>query len=92
MSTKLGEPHSFSALTRDLSPERRERIELLPAQGFSLTQHTLAKTLDVKQAEISKIETRRHRGDLQVRAVFPRHAGAHGQREPASGPAAVAVS
>ena len=57
-SVKLGEPHCFSALINDLSPESRERIERLLAQGFSLTQHTLARILDVKQAEISKIETR----------------------------------
>jgi hypothetical protein len=54
----LGEPHCFSALIKDLSPESRERIEVRLAQGFSLTQHTLARILDVKQAEISKIEPR----------------------------------
>ena len=32
-------------------------VEGLPGLLDALTQHTLAKTLDVKQAEISKIET-----------------------------------
>ena len=73
---------SFSALTKDLGPERRVRIEL--RRAFSLTQDTLARTLNVKQAEISKIENRADMlmstlrnfvqamgGDLEVRAVFP---------------------
>ena len=87
---------SFSELTKDLSHERRERIEQRKEQlrqemtlaelrkAFSLTQDTLAKTLNVKQAEISKIENRADMlmstlrnyvqamgGDLEVRAVFP---------------------
>ena len=87
---------SFSELTKDLSPERRERIEQRKEQlrqemtlaelrrAFSLTQDTLARTLKVKQAEISKIENRADMlmstlrnfvqamgGDLEVRAVFP---------------------
>ena len=87
---------SFSELTKDLSPERRERIEQRKEQlreemtlselrkAFLLTQDTLATTLNVKQAEISKIETRADMlmstlrnfvqamgGDLEVRAVFP---------------------
>ena len=87
---------SFSELTKDLSPERRERIEQRKEQlrqemtlaelrrAFSLTQDTLAKNLNVKQAEISKIENRADMlmstlrnfvqamgGDLEVRAVFP---------------------
>lgn len=87
---------SFSKLTKDLSPERRERIEQRKEQlrqemtlaelrrAFSLTQDTLAKNLNVKQAEISKIENRADMlmstlrnfvqamgGDLEVRAVFP---------------------
>ena len=87
---------SFSELTKNLSPERRERIEQRKEQlrqeitlaelrrAFSLTQDTLAKTLNVKQAEISKIENRADMlmstlrnfvqamgGDLEVRAVFP---------------------
>ena len=87
---------SFSELTKDFSPERRERIEQRKEQlrqemtlaelrkAFSLTQDTLAKTLNVKQAEISKIENRADMlmstlrnfvqamgGDLEVRAVFP---------------------
>jgi DNA-binding XRE family transcriptional regulator len=61
---------SFSALTKDLGPERRVRIEQRKEQlrqemtlaelrrAFSLTQDTLARTLNVKQAEISKIENR----------------------------------
>jgi DNA-binding XRE family transcriptional regulator len=87
---------SFSELTKDLSPERRERIEQRKEQlreemtlselrkAFLLTQDTLAITLNVKQAEISKIENRADMlmstlrnfvqamgGDLEVRAVFP---------------------
>ena len=87
---------SFSELTKDLSPERRERIEQRKKQlreemtlselrkAFLLTQDTLATTLNVKQAEISKIENRADMlmstlrnfvqamgGDLEVRAVFP---------------------
>jgi len=87
---------SFSELTKDLSPERRERIEQRKEQlreemtlselrkAFLLTQDTLATTLNVKQAEISKIENRADMlmstlrnfvqamgGDLEVRAVFP---------------------
>ena len=73
---------SFSELTKNLSPERRERIEQRKEQ---LRQEmTLARTLNVKQAEISKIENRANLlmstlrnfvqamgGDLEVRAVFP---------------------
>ena len=87
---------SFSALTKDLGPVRRVRIEQRKEQlrqemtlaellrAFSLTQDTLARTLNVKQAEISKIENRADMlmstlrnfvqamgGDLEVRAVFP---------------------
>ena len=87
---------SFSELTKDLSPERRERIEQRKEQlreemtlselrkAFLLTQDTLATTLNVKQAEISKIENQADMlmstlrnfvqamgGDLEVRAVFP---------------------
>jgi len=59
---------SFSELTKVLSPERRERIDQRKEQirqemtlaelrrVFSLTQDTLARTLNVKQDEISKIE------------------------------------
>jgi DNA-binding XRE family transcriptional regulator len=86
---------SFSELTKDLSPLRRERIELRKEQlrqemtlaelgrAFSLTQDTLAKNLNVKQAEISKLENQADMqmralrnfvqamgGDLEVRAVF----------------------
>ena len=69
---------SFSELTKDFSPERRERKEQLRQEM------TLAKNLNVKQAEISKIENRADMlmstlrnfvqaigGDLEVRAVFP---------------------
>ena len=73
---------SFSALTKDLGPERRVRIEQRKEQ---LRQEmTLARTLNVKQAEISKIDNRADMlmstlrnfvqamgGDLEVRAVFP---------------------
>ena len=73
---------SFSALTKHLGPERRVRIEQRKEQ---LRQEmTLARTLNVKQAEISKIENRADMlmstlrnfvqamgGDLEVRAVFP---------------------
>lgn len=60
----------FSELTKDFSPERRERVEATKAflredmelaelrQALSLTQATLAEALGVKQAEISKIENR----------------------------------
>jgi transcriptional regulator with XRE-family HTH domain len=60
----------FSELTKDFSPERRERIEATKAflredmelaelrQALSLTQATLAQALGIKQAEISKIENR----------------------------------
>ena len=86
---------SFSELTKDLSSERRERIERRKEElrqemtlaelrkAFSLTQDTLAKNLNVKQAEISKIENRADMlmstlrnfvqamgGELEVRAVF----------------------
>jgi DNA-binding XRE family transcriptional regulator len=86
---------AFSELTKDFSPERRERIEQRKEQlrqdmtlaelrkAFSLTQDTLAKNLNVKQAEISKIENRADMlmstlrnfiqamgGELEVRAVF----------------------
>jgi DNA-binding XRE family transcriptional regulator len=61
---------SFTELTKHLGPERRVRIEQRKEQlrqemtlaelrrAFSLTQDTLARTLNVKQAEISKIENR----------------------------------
>ena len=52
----MGVIGSFSELTKDFSPERRERIEQRKEQ---LRQEmTLAKNLNVKQAEISKIENR----------------------------------
>jgi hypothetical protein len=73
---------SFTELTKHLGPERRVRIEQRKEQ---LRQEmTLARTLNVKQAEISKIENRADMlmstlrnfvqamgGDLEVRAVFP---------------------
>jgi len=61
---------NFSELTKDLTLERRERIEAAKAalrqemdlaelrQALSLTQSTLAEALGVKQGEISKIENR----------------------------------
>lgn len=86
----------FSELTKAFTPERRERIEAKKAalrheislaelrQALSLTQSTLAETLKVGQAEISKIENRTDMfvstlrrfikamgGDLEIRAVFP---------------------
>ena len=66
----MGVSGSFSELTKDFSQERRERIEQRKEQlrqemtlaelrrAFALTQDTLAKNLNVKQAEISKIENR----------------------------------
>jgi transcriptional regulator with XRE-family HTH domain len=60
----------FKELTKDFSPERRDRIEAQKAklreemnlaelrQALSLTQNTLAEALGVGQAEISKIENR----------------------------------
>ena len=87
---------SFTELTKGLSSERRKcidqrkeqlRQEMIQAElcrDFSLTQDTLAKTLNVKQAEISKIASRTDMllgtlrnfvqamgGDLELRAVFP---------------------
>jgi transcriptional regulator with XRE-family HTH domain len=60
----------FGELTKDLSPERRARIEAKKVvlreemdlaelrQALALTQSTLAEALGVKQGEISKIENR----------------------------------
>ncbi len=60
----------FSELTKDLSPERRKRIEARKEvlrkemelaelrRALALTQQTLAEALGVQQAEISKIESR----------------------------------
>lgn len=92
-------PSKFSELTKDFSQERRTRIDAKKAilheemnlaeirQALSLTQSTLAETLDVGQAEISKIENRADMfvstlrkfvnamgGELEIRAVFPDHA------------------
>lgn len=89
----------FSKLTEGFSPERRAGIEAKKAlmrtemnlaeirQALALTQSTLAETLGVGQAEISKIENRADLfvstlrkyitamgGDLEIRAVFPDHA------------------
>lgn len=86
----------FSELTQDFSPERRQRIEEKKAalreemslaeirQALSLTQSTLAETMNVGQAEISKIENRTDifistlrrfiramGGELEINAVFP---------------------
>lgn len=86
----------FSELTQDFAPERRQRIEQKKAtlreemslaeirQALSLTQSTLAETMDVGQAEISKIESRTDvfistlrrfinamGGKLEINAVFP---------------------
>ncbi len=88
----------FSELTKNFSPERRARIaarkaELRPEmdlaelrQALALTQSTLAKTLGVGQAEVSKIEQRTDvfvstlrrfvqaiGGELEINAVFPDH-------------------
>ena len=90
--------NNFSKLTADFSPERRAKIEATKAllreemnlaemrQALALTQATLAETLGVGQAEISKIENRADLfvstlrkyisamgGDLEIRAVFPDH-------------------
>ena len=60
---------SFSELTKDFSPERRERIEQRKEQlrqemtlaelrkAFSLTQDTLAKNLNVKQPRSPRSRT-----------------------------------
>lgn len=86
----------FRELTKNISKKRRERIdarkEILLKEmelaelrrAFSLTQSTLAETLGIGQAEISKIENRTDMfvgtlrrfikamgGDLEIRAVFP---------------------
>ena len=74
----IGVSGSLSERTKDFSPERRERKEQLRQEM------TLAKNLNFKQAEISKIENRADMlmstlrnfvqaigGDLEVRAVFP---------------------
>ena len=65
----------FSELTKDWSPERRERVakrvrETLGAMHLeelrkarAMTQTKLAETLGVAQSEISKIE---HRTDLYI--------------------------
>ena len=65
----------FSELTKDWSPERRERVakrvrETLDAMHLeelrkarAMTQTKLAETLGVAQSEISKIE---HRTDLYI--------------------------
>ncbi len=91
--------NKFSQLTTNFSPERRARIETKKnalreamnlaemRQALSLTQATLAETLGVGQAEISKIENRADLfvstlrkyikamgGELEIRAVFPDHA------------------
>ena len=90
--------NDFSKLTANFSSERRAKIEEKKAilreemnlaemrQALSLTQATLAETLGVGQAEISKIENRPDLflstlrkyitamgGDLEIRAVFPDH-------------------
>jgi len=86
----------FSELTQNFSAEQRQRIEEKKAalreemslaeirQALSLTQSTLAETMDVGQAEISKIESRTDvfistlrrfinamGGELEINAVFP---------------------
>ena len=91
--------NQFSKLTEGFSPERRARIEAKKRSlrdemnlaelrnALALTQSTLAETLGVGQAEISKIENRADLfvstlrkyvsamgGDLEIRAVFPDHA------------------
>lgn len=86
----------FSELTKNISPERRECIERIKdsirqemalaelRQALSFTQSTLAESLGVGQAEISKIENRTDifistlkrfleamGGELEIRAKFP---------------------
>lgn len=86
----------FSDLTKGLTAERRARIEARKAElraemdlaelrrALQLTQATLAETLGVGQAEVSKIEKRTDLlvstlgrfvnamgGELEIRAVFP---------------------
>ncbi len=85
----------ISELTKNFSPDRRERIERIKdslreemalaelRQALSFTQSTLAETLGVGQAEISKIENRTDLfvstlkrfleamgGELEIHAVF----------------------
>jgi transcriptional regulator with XRE-family HTH domain len=85
----------FSKLTKNFSPERRAQIEAKKEQlrlemdlvelhhALELTQSTLAETLNVGQAEISKIENRADidvstlrkfiqamGGELEINAVF----------------------
>lgn len=87
---------SFSDLTAGLSPERRAGIDARKAElvaeldladlrrALDLTQATLAETLGVGQAEVSKVEKRADilvstlrrfinamGGELEIRAVFP---------------------
>lgn len=89
---------SFSELTKGLSNERRTRIDARKAElraemdladlrrALELTQASLAETLGVGQAEISKLENRSDMllstlrkfvqamgGDLEIRATFPDH-------------------
>lgn len=87
---------SFSDLTSGLSAKRRARIDARKAElvaeldladlrrALNLTQATLAETLGVGQAEVSKVEKRADillstlrrfinamGGELEIRAVFP---------------------
>lgn len=89
---------SFSDLTKGVTGERRSRIEARKAElrremdlaelrrAFELTQASLAETLGVGQAEVSKIEKRSDMllstlrkfvqamgGELEIRATFPDH-------------------
>ena len=88
----------LSELTKGISSDRRKRIEAKKEvlrqemnlseirQALTLTQSTLASTLNVGQAEISKIENRTDMfvstlrkfieamgGELEIRATFPDH-------------------
>ena len=70
--------HSFRELTKDFSPERRQRIEAIKEEllaemplhelrrARSLTQQDMAKALNVNQPAVSKLE---QRADMYVSSL-----------------------